>query len=562
MAQPPPRQPKQSPLQWVHIDDFSPGCYDGSNIASEQPALSTVPLGAADLTQTYACSSIAGGALGPLPALTQQWNYSALGGGLPGASTYSVITAFIVVPQLNTGNYEVVIVTESDDGSNHFVKAFSFVPATTVVTGIAGPTNTSGSTGGGIFGAPYPAFTRMTSGGTGNPPPILIFPGAVATDANGVSGHLWVYPSLSSPTTFSAQDLVTAGSTNSGQMITYGNRVICMVGKTYSWPTGSGVNTNENFNYTDPPESSSYGNQQTIMGIEIPWGYGAWGTISVGELILIKKYGGAVILNGDINVPSSIIRMPGVQATGDIVGRAEATSIGLVYCSQDRGAWIWNGGNTANKISANIDDNFFDLELNRVGSSNYGFYCYQWQKWVMFSNNIVYDTTTGGWWKLQPSRGQAGAAGREIFWYSLTQNGNQMATAPLRLDSNSEVFMSVFDNRVPASSYQWTSLPIHVVNDADRVIDVRQVVIRASDPTNSGHAVLQVVIGSFNVNSTETIHATPTPIRLNVGGAGGTNLTYDIPFQIVCSNTSGNSAPIIHSIDIGYTVRASVGVNN
>jgi hypothetical protein len=542
----------------VHIDDFSPGGYDGSNIASEHPTLSTVPLGAANIDNTFACSSIAGGALGPLPAITSGLPYSSLG-GTPGGAAYSVMTGFIVVPGLNNANqYEIVAVFESDNGTTHYVNAYSYVPATNTATGIAGPTQSSPTTGGGVFGAPYPAFTRM--GGT-NPPPYLVFPGAVATDGNGVGGHLWVYPNPSAPTTFACSDLNAGTPSVTGQMITYGNRVICMAGQTYSWPTGGGVNTNENFNYTDPPESSTFGHQQTLMGVEIPWGYGAWGTISVGELVLIKKYGGAVVLNGDINVPSSIIRMPGIQSTGDFVGRAESTSIGLVYCSQDRGAWVWNGGNTANKISANIDDNFFDLETGRIQSNNYGFYCYQWQKWVMFSNNIVYDTTTGGWWQLYPRAGVnlGNLTGREIFWYSLTVNGNQMAVGPLRL-VGTDNFYSVFDNRVPSSTYQWQSLPIHVVKDADRVLDIRQIVIRASDPTGSNAATVRATVGFFQATSTETIGTIPTTIRFNVGGAAGQPT--DITITLLANNTSPNSAPIIHSLDIGYTVRASVGVNN
>jgi hypothetical protein len=255
--------------------------------------------------------------------------------------------------------------------------------------------------------------------------------------------------------------------------------------------------------------------------------------------------------------------MPGVQSIGNLVGRAEATSIGLVYCSQDRGAWVWNGGNTSNKISQNIDDNFFDLESNRILSNNYGFYVYQWQKWVMFSNNIIYDTTTGGWWTLYPRAGVniGSLVGREIFWYSLAVGGNQMAVGPLRLSSSGDYWYSLFDNRVPSSTYQWQSLPIHVIKDADRVIDIRQIIVRASDPTGSNTSTVRVGVGFFSATSTETINTTPTVIRFNVGNTITGTLT-DILITLFANNTGGNSAPIIHSVDIGYTVRASVGVNN
>lgn len=563
---------KRDPSQWIHIDDFSPGCYDGSNISIEQPVISA-PLGAAERSQTFCCSVIAGNALGPLPALISQRPFSDLG-GLQGAATSALLAGIAITLQLDDGGYEVVAINEQDDGTTHYVIAGSFYSSTNAVNLISGPTNNSATTPG-FFGAPYPAYTRVNTGGTPGPPPpgpVLIFPTAVSTDARGPDGHLWLYPSLSAPTTFVADDLITgtsAGDDNSsitGQVITYGNRIICIVGVDYQWPIGGGINTNENFNYTDPPESAAYGNQQTIMAVEIPWGYGGWGTVSVGELLLVKKYGGGVILNGDVNVPSSIIRCPGIQSTGDLVGRACATPIGLIYCSQNRGAWLWNGGNTSQKISRNISDSFFDLETNLLESNNYGYFIDQWQKWVLFSGNVIYDTDTNSWWNLFPKPGVNVSGlpdGRNLWWYNLTEMGNQLTASPLIVNGNTDPWLSVFDNTVPSPVYQWQSLPIHVTENADRVIDIRQIIIRASDPSNSGAATLIVTTpnGSFTettVAADNPIGSNPTIIRLNVGsGAQGLQ---DIILNVIAKNTAGNSAPIIHSIDVEYKVRASQAV--
>lgn len=557
---PPPR--KGYPLQWVHIDDFSPGGYDGSHVSTEQPEVSA-PLGASQFQNTFCCAVIPGGALGPLPALTTQLALNTLTGGLPGTSSLALVTGFIITPQLNDGHYEVVVLLEADDGTHHYVQGWSYEPSVGSPHSIGNVTNTSATTPG-FFGAPYPAFTRMNASGSGTPPPgpILVFPGAVITDASGANGHLWIYPELLSPTSYVAQDLIVSGSSITGQVITYGNRVICIAGVTYQWPTGGGINTNENFNYTDPPESSTYGNQQTIFAVETPWGYGAWGTVSVGELLLVKKYGGAVILNGDINTPTSIIRVPEVQSTGDFVGRAAATPIGLIYCSQNQGAWVWNGGNAAQKISRNIDDNFFDLETNVVGTNNYGFNVEHWQKWVLFSNNVIYDTETNSWWQLYPRHGvnPIGLTGHNLWWYSLTQNGNQMLAAPLTITNGADPVYSVFDNTVPSPTYQWQSLPLNI-GSPDRTIDIRQIIIRASDPTNTGTATVEVKVGSFDQTSTTTIGASPTTIRFNVGN-GAQGIDSPVLTLIAHNPTSLGSAPIIHSIDLGYNIRAGVGVTD
>jgi hypothetical protein len=557
---------KRDPGQWLHIDDFSPGCFDPSNTSTESPVTNQPP-GAADITGTFACSVVKGGSLGPLPGFTNGLQFSAYG-GLQGGSTQAVLVGFIVTPQLNDGNYEIIAIFEMDDGTDHYVVAASYEPGDSVNL-ISGPTNTSPTTGPGIFGAPYPAFTRANADGSAGPPPpgpLLVFPMAISTDSSGPGGHLWIYPELDDPTSYTAQDLIVADSSITGQLITYGDRIICIVGVDYDWPAGGGINTNENFNYCDPPESTEYGNQQTIFSPEEPWGYGAWGSQSVGELLLVKKYGGAVLLNGDINVPSSVIPLPGVESVGDFVGRAAATPIGLVYCAQNRGAWLWNGGNTSQKISQAIADNFFDLEHNVIESNNYGFFVEHWQKWIMFSGNVWYDTDSGSWWNIYPKNGTTigSMVGRDMFWYCLTRNGNQLLAAPLILRDNSANVWSTLDNTTPSETYQWKSLPIHVTENADRVVDIRSIIVRCSDPADTGAATITVSTpnGSFSsttVAADNPIGPNPTILRFNVGlGAQGLQ---DIVVQIYAEN-SGAGAPIIESIDVEYKVRAPEAVAN
>ena len=267
-------QAPEEQYDYVHIDDFSPGCYNGSHIATADPVISA-PLGAAELDATFACASIVGGALGPLPGVTVTEPFSTLG-GLPGTATSAVMTGFIITPNL-LANWEVVAIFEADDGTDHYVKAFSYVPQIPSLHAITGPTESVPTTPG-YFGSPYPAFTRMTADGTGNPPPKLVFPTAVLTDSSTTNGHLWVYPEILSPTSYTAQDLIVTASSTTGQVICYANRVICLAGIDYSWPSGGGINTNENINYCDPPLSAEYGDQMTLFAAEEPWGYGAWGS--------------------------------------------------------------------------------------------------------------------------------------------------------------------------------------------------------------------------------------------------------------------------------------------
>jgi hypothetical protein len=72
-----------------------------------------------------------------------------------------------------------------------------------------------------------------------------------------------------------------------------------------------------------------------------------------------------------------------------------------------------------------------------------------------------------------------------------------------------------------------------------------------------------VTIGSFTATTPgSSIGPIPKPFRFNVGaGAGGLD---DIVIQLNGDNPvgGGDSSPIVHSIDIGYQMRASVAVSN
>jgi hypothetical protein len=374
-----------------------------------------------------------------------------------------------------------------------------------------------------------------------------------------------VYPSVAAPTTFVADDLITGvaatpPSSVTGQVITYASRIICLVGVNYSWPVPGGIGTNENINFTDPPQSAIYLNQENVLAAEEPWGYGAWGTVSVGELFLIKKNGGGLVIYGDINSISSAISMPGVQSVGDIVGKAAAGPMGLVYCSEQRGAWTWNGSNTATKISQQLRDNFYDATTGSgMAGNNYGFDVYHWQDWILFSNNFMFNMDTGGWWPLYPStgNGNANVTGHTLWWWYEGRFGNQMYAAPLFFTSSARAWYYLFDSEVPAPHWQWQSLPIHVIEHGDRVLDIRQVVLRLSDPSASGNATATVTIGSFTGTAT-AIPGTPFGYRFNVGVQG----VQDFTIKITGDNAVSGSSPILHSIDLGYQVREGVGVSD
>lgn len=564
--------------KWIHIDDFSPGIYDPSFISGSDPVVSA-PIGAADARLTYACAAIQGGALGPLPARTQAFSYPV---AFPGAVTKLYELGFAANLGLNDGTTELIVMLEGDDGTNHYYLVYSVIAETGAANVILSTTNPT--TGAGFFGASFPSWTRMSTqpieGNTGFilPTPVLIWPASVPTDANGSRGHIYAYPDPANPTAFGAKDLVSATPANSGiagPLLGYADRIVVFQGEGASWPSGTGINTDENIGITDPPEGYTYPAtfganipNTTVLSAENPWGYGAWGSESVGELILIKKNGGAVIVNGDILSPSSVIPLPAVQSTNaDGSGLAAATDVGLVYCSKNHGAWVWNGGNTAQKISQQLDDNFFNAGATggTDPNDNLLFLVERWQDWILFSNNYMYNPQTKSWWILYPNQSQTSPGLQPItfFWWKQGRKGNIMYAAPIVLNkpppASSSLYYNVFDSTVPTQHYQWGSLPIHVVPTADRVVDVRHVYIRLSQPDGSTTSTCTVTVNGVNVGSTSgAITSDPQVFRFNVGIQ-----TKDIRIQLNCDNTvPGQSPPLVHSVDVEYRVRQSEASSN
>ena len=356
-----------------------------------------------------------------------------------------------------------------------------------------------------------------------------------------------------------------------GQVVCYDQRIVVLTGVGYPWPNLSSfvVTVNENINFTDPPGSETYGSQQTTLAAEEPWGYSAAGSISTGELFLVKRQGGGgVSVNGDIDSPGSVIYLPGVQDGGDFYGHADSGEIGLAYCAENRGAHIWNGGNTSQKISTQIRDDFYDCSSGVIQSNNYGFFVQRWNEFLLFSNNYIYNMRTGAWWKLFPNLGQSasGLTGINFFHYTYGAFGDQFFAAPLQFNAGSQVVAYQFDNKSPSLHWQWRSLPMHFQPNADHVLDCRRLIVRAM--TLGSTSTITVNFYDRNgtllwTNSSSPISVTsaaPAPYRLNLGNDGtnpGLLGRNNVVIEILADSGSG-SAPIVNSLDFEYETRAHI----
>ena len=558
----------ESDYAWVDLADFSAGCYDYTSIANSNPIVPG-PHGALDAGNTFSCVALPNGGLGPLPGIGISYDWTDTHATLPAVN---FVTGLLVHDEI--GQPEAISMIEWDDGTNHFFIADSFAPFGPTFTRITSTVNPSGGLNEFPFGSPYPQMTRAAATAPTTTPgtPVCVFPVASFAYPNATAGQLFMYPNPATPTSYTPLKLITDGTPQSltGMVLVHENRVVVLANNGYGWPLGGAgaYVINEEINFTDPPNSDTYPadttpGQQLVAVAEEPYGFGCGGSISSGELLLIKRRGGAALINGDLFAPTSIIPLPGVQSTGQGYGNADSGQAGMAYCSINQGAWMWNGSNTSQKISAQLDDNFFMTPSS-------GIYLSWYTKWVgdklYFSNNWMLDTRTNSWWRYYPTAAQGGV---DLFWIQPDGTGESIYCAPLIFTSANTTYLYRFDEPLPAPNWQAQTLPIRLTTQ--RFVELRQVVVRASSNLGNGAATVEIqlyngptLVGHWTTPA--TIGARPTMIRMPTGpvlAGGSPYASEDLTVRIIAAG-NGGAAPNVHSVSLGYSQRAkapTIGVS-
>jgi hypothetical protein len=541
----------QRGLQYFDITDFSPGIYDNSVIAFGAtptliPGIFPAPPGAADALQTFGCNVEANGGLGPLPALGDAPGSTGLSLSDLGITTVGTTDISALVNSMQNSADELIIgLTDNVGGGFQRTRFWSYLVGASslnLITGAGGTFNFA--TGAKNFVA-YPFVTTMS--------PTQIAPAVILPLAapDGPTSQLMNYPPRAAMSTFSVDTI-----TNQPQGSSFGHQgrvVTIQMNNGYNWPVVLSQFPNEAFSYTDPPETQTWPHQFEIFGPENPYGYGAISSVSAGELFCVKKKGGAIIIQGDLNNPT-VTTLPGVESTGIIYGHADTNQTGMFYCCQNRGAWVWNGGNSSTKISPQLDDNFFTAGSPISDTTYYSYYCQRWSQWMMFSNNWLYYTPTNSWWRLDdPST-------RSFFWYIPSYNSQSMFAALASVPNDSTKFLFEYDLTVPRATYQWQSLPLSIA-PRDRSSTVRELVLHASNAyADVAPSITPSLIddkGNVTVLDTWNLTTGTNEVqtaRLNAGE----KQTTTVSIRLAVSGT--NYAPVVHKLSLGYRSREHLGV--
>lgn len=574
MTQVPPIDP--NPLQYVTIDDFRAGMVSSTLPSTDvnfKASSLNLPPGAADPQQTIGCYALPTGQLAPLPAIAQTQSFTMDTSGATGLdTTFPIRTIGLATAGPGTVstagapftdssavyNDELFLFVSGRQSGGNFQRFnlflrklyFGTVPADYRATQ-TGVCYTAADANGTQWRGITHAFTRARAANYYQPGyPMMVYEWSESPSI--VSGVSTVFaggfPAPAAPAVDGVWN--TAAFTSPVQMVAHLGRIIFLSETGWAHGAGNGViTTNEDIFYTDPPNSitPNTGSPTTILDPQYPGGYGAWGSITYGELILIKRYGGAILVEGDIYSPQ-ITRLTGVRSTGDMCNPGSWSPKGLVYCVEDDGVWLWEGGNNSRKISR-IQDDFFVLKDGQA-TSGVKVKHTSWGQFVVFPNGYIWDSVTEGWWSLPTT----GIGALESLGVPESGKGNPshlFFATPKALDDgagNFKIKVYVYDSTNLGGSYTWASQPIV---PTDTRVDISEVILNFTGGSGNSNTIT-VKTGSNLGTTFGTVTLTPdpvTPVRVRIPGGAKNQDSIRIIVSVVANTPP---APVLNSIQVGW----------
>lgn len=573
----PANPPDRKGLQWVTVSDFTPGIY--SKMRGYGATATPAPVGAAQETGTYRCVCLPNGGLAPGPKRVEDWElpapelvFSSVRSG------YRVIGMYAMGPIRTTNDDapafpdEVLVLVEWVSSASaptptkkkvvgYRMRCFHDTYSVDTFKAITVSAQTPPSTTvfwGSTMGATRTVALPATSVNASNPGmPVVAFDywsQGVASE-----GVVALYPSPEAPTALGTASIVNSASKPS-QIALHQNRIILLYNQDWSGPSTTSRRLNDVIFFTDPVNTYTVPSTQvgTALSAEEPTGFGAWGSLSTDAFFLVKARGGGVVVSGALTLPS-ITPVPGVASCGSNVSQAAATSHGLFYVAADGGVWSWRGSDTSQKVSIQIDDGVFRMFEDQAGVN---FHFQEWGDWVLCTNNWMYDTLTGGWWKIEndnPLDDPVAAPLQSGIWaWSRGWRGNHMYGAEVNYNNNYRTPIHTWDRDQSATNYSWQSQPLH--ESIGKTIDVQELLVMAQ-----GIGTVTVTFTGFDGTESEPCAFTfsettqPTIFRQPVGVVGGGAFQNQfVTFKIVSDGDTA-PAPIVYRVSIGWNERQPVG---
>jgi hypothetical protein len=308
-------------------------------------------------------------------------------------------------------------------------------------------------------------------------------------------------------------------------------------------PQGSGgdeFSHNETLEYTKV--NSAFREDLSLFGVvygpEEPAGYGAWGSASASDLMLVRHTGGGYLIQGDLNSPI-VRRFPGLVGTGGIEQNAAITAVGLVYAVNRGGVYAWGGGDFSEPLAPQLSDDFwYPDEADRIALYKGGFL--QWHEWVVAPNNWLYDPARKSWWRLEDP------ATVQLYNYAINAVTGRMYAIRPRYKTG-EAWLHGFDRGAGALTWEWTSQPLW--KTAQRLVNVQEVWLVCQ-----GQGQIRVdVVGSDGTPEQRTFTLTGSVTRPQVIRQRFNTKATDIQVSFHADSLHATApAPVLYEARIGY----------
>lgn len=544
-------------LQWIDIDDFRPGIHNNALRSVTAPGAAPAP-GVADPAGTYRCMATDQGALAPLWTQDFSLEYDELPDGPLTGHDYK-ISGFYVAQPVQVANslreHEFFFGIEWIDDTNRkfnlrryrpFTPDWDTVLATqssTVLPTVDQYTNTH-----------FITTRSLQSNPLAPGVPVVVISHAALTPTN--PSTIWSFPNDASPSVTAVEALFT-NQYYPSRLLAHQGRTVLFNEITYGHGAVGGWFTNENVLWTEVNDSDTLSDSQAaIFSPENPAGYAVVASMSANELFAVKRFGGGLTINGDLDDPI-VVSLPSVPSGISCI--PAITPLGVVYLGSNGGVYAWRGGDTAEPIGRQLEDFTWMVEncvlldykavLTPVGTD-----------YVVLPRGFVYNIHTKSWWRIDNLDNQEdGLEDAPVFpthlWnFQQGFSNNQSpfvygAVLDFNTDEDSDEPQPIvfgWDTATPAHSYSWKSHPLWALRN--KRATVRQIIVEAIGIGD----VQIIVLGGFPefqvVNFPIANETYPDKIRRDISVRGeAISIIVTSKGQI-----ASDPAPVIYAIRIGF----------
>lgn len=371
---------------------------------------------------------------------------------------------------------------------------------------------------------------------------------------NGTVGALVV-----SPTANVGSFNLPAGATAFSLLCSHQGRVVYAqrgITPTYG-PSSLGYHSADFIAYTPVGDFSGAG-ANAIWGEEGASPIGAMLSMSANELLIIRHYGGGVLVRGDLDNPQ-VYRLPLAHSTGGYMAKACHTPVGVFYATRD-GIVRWAGGDTTEIASKQLRGDFWVPHSEYI-EGMHGRLAW-WNPYVLAPNGYLLNTETGGWWRLDNPA-------TPYSHYDVSAWNGKLYAFPYKAQGDGvQTWWDTFEVDKLASTYSWRSQPI--LETLEREFNCAEIEITAQRMANSmsvsGDAYVTVTLTGYTaegtlVTSSNTFNLASTYGPQTLVQAVDSNFVARfVQIGIYAdSDDADMPAPKIFNVRLGRSARARIG---